>query len=222
MSRMSDYPSFTPPEPALADDQIGGLALLNKLRRNAFTAFPARCFDEPIIKLRLFGRDLALVNLPEPIQHVLSGRPDLYRRVPTVKRVLGPILGRGLAVSEGEAWRHQRRVLAPAFTPRVVPILATHISVCTAAIRSRLEQFHGRPVDLLAEMQALTLQIASNSMFSLDTGSSGEELRGMVSFYSGRIGRPRVAIHFAARRAHFRSARGALYSGADGPGSLKA
>ena len=44
-------------------------------------------------------------------------------------RVLRPIVGDGLLVAEGRPWKHQRRTLAPAFTPRAVSTLIPHMVV---------------------------------------------------------------------------------------------
>ena len=109
---------FEPPAPPLAPDRVTGLGVLMRVRRNAFSAFPARCFTAPAITYRLGITDLILANTPDAMRHVLADHPDRFRRVRATGRVLGPILGRGLAAAEGEAWRRQRRTLAPAFTPR--------------------------------------------------------------------------------------------------------
>ena len=46
-------------------------------------------------------------------------------------RVLRPMLGEGLLIAEGRAWKHQRRTLAPAFTPRAVATLVPHMIAVT-------------------------------------------------------------------------------------------
>ena len=53
-----------------------------------------------------------------------------YRRSPASIRILRPITGKGLLLSEGEDWRHQRRTIAPALAPRNLPMLARHIVTC--------------------------------------------------------------------------------------------
>ena len=178
---------------AVRGDRLGGLRLLAGLRRNAATAFPTRCFDEPAIRMRLIGRDVVLANLPEAIGQVLSTHPERYRRVPAIRRVIGPVVGRGVAASEGEVWRRQRRALAPAFTPRTVPVLSRHIAACTEAACARLDQCDGQPVDLLATMQRLSLDIATASMFSLESATFGGELRRLLTLYLDTIGRPRIS-----------------------------
>jgi cytochrome P450 len=199
--------------PPMASDRIGGLQMVWALRRNAFSAFPPRCLEEPVVKLRLAGRHLVLAASPDAIRHIMITHADDYVRLPFGRRVLGPIVGRGLLVSEGDTWRRQRRAMAPAFTPRNVPIMARHIMRCTEAACDRLERSLGTHVDLLHEMQILSLEIAATSLFSLEASKFGPELRTMVSEYMTTVGRlyptdvlvpDGVPTPVRARRALFR------------------
>jgi cytochrome P450 len=136
-----------------------------------------------------------------------------YVRLPLGRRVLGPIVGRGLLVSEGETWREQRRAMAPAFTPRNVPIMARHIMRCTEISCERLERAGTAAVDLLREMQMLSLEIAATSLFSMEAATFGAELRDVVSEYMQTVGRlfptdvflpEAVPTPLRAKRAAFR------------------
>src|SRR5207245_10426920 len=96
--------------------------------------------------------------------HIHVDNPANYRRTAPTIRMLRPLLGKGLLLSEGEDWRHQRRIVAPAFGPRTIPILAHHIAQATGGAIGRLAGRGGRPVDLLAEMPFLAVEIAGRSM----------------------------------------------------------
>lgn len=64
------------------------------------------------------GRDLHrvyLVNHPDFIEHVLDIHHSTYGKGPAVERIK-PLFGEGLTTSNGEAWRHQRRLLRPVST----------------------------------------------------------------------------------------------------------
>jgi cytochrome P450 len=178
-----------PPISPLAPDDVSGLRVLVGLGRNGFAAFPGRCMREPVIRLQVPGRALVIVCAPDAVRHVLQSHEADYVRLPAAQRILRPIVGRGMLVSQGEAWRRQRRIMAPAFTPRTIPVLATHIARCAEATCARLEAGDGE-VDLLAEMQRLALDIASTSMFSLEADAFGADLRRMVSHYLATSGRP--------------------------------
>jgi cytochrome P450 len=201
------------PMPPMAPDQIGGLRVLLGLRRNGYGAFPSRCLNEPLVSFRVAGRTLVLTAWPDAIRHIMITQAEDYARLPFGRRVLGPIVGRGLLVSEGETWRAQRRAMAPAFTPRNVPILTRHIIRSTEATCERLERSCGGPIDLLHEMQALSLEIAATSLFSLEASTFGPHLQRMTTQYMQTIGRlyltdvllpDRVPTFNRIRRALFR------------------
>ena len=199
--------------PAMASNGIGGFRVLLALRRNAYRAFPPRCLDEPVVTLRAAGRSLVLATAPDAIRHIMITHGEDYVRLPLGRRVLGPIVGRGLLVSEGETWREQRRAMAPAFTPRNVPIMARHIIRCTEVSCERLERSRGAEVDLLKELQMLSLEIAATSLFSMEAATFGAELREVVSEYMHTVGRlfptdvllpEAIPTPLRARRASFR------------------
>ena len=181
---------YVPAMPEMAPDSVTGLGVLGRLQRNGFSAFPARCYREPVIRMNVWGRVLVLLSGPAGAKHVLATHAEDHRRLQAGKRILGPIVGRGLLVSEGEAWRRQRRVLAPAFTPRTIPVLSVHIERAAAQLTERLHRIAGRPVDLLAELQAASLDIAAASMFSLEAASFGTAMRRMLKGYLTGAGRP--------------------------------
>jgi len=187
--RNVDSVAVVPPMPAMASDRIGALQVLLALGRNAYSAFPPRCFAEPVVRLRVAGRHLVIASSPEAIRHIMIAHAEDYGRLPLGRRVLGPIVGRGLLVSQGETWRRQRRAMAPAFTPRNLPIMARHIVRCTEAACERLERSCGTPMDLLQELQILSLEVAAASLFSLEAPTFGPEMRTLLSEYMGTVGR---------------------------------
>src|SRR5262249_25732569 len=100
------------------------------------------------------------------------------------------IVGDGLFLSEGEEWKHQRRTIAPALAPRVMPILARHVAAAAEDTVARLSAQAGEPVDLLSLMQFLALEIAGRSMFSLEMQQHGAALRRLIVGFGSRLGRP--------------------------------
>ena len=205
--------AVVPPMPPMASNHAGCLGVLSALRRNAYSAFPPRCLDEAVVKLRTAGQILILSCAPEAIRHVMMTRAEDYTRPPFGRRALEPIFGRGLVVSEGEAWRRQRRAMAPAFTPRNVAIMTRHIILCAERACNRLKESCGIEIDMLREMQMLSMEIAATSMFSMEAATFGSELRAMVSEYTDTIGRlslidillpDGVPTLLRARRALFR------------------
>jgi cytochrome P450 len=166
-----------------------GRGIAKALRENALLAFPPEAFEEEVVVRSFLGRHRVILNRPASIQHILIDNPESYRRTLATIRMLRPLLGKGILLSEGEDWRHQRRILAPAFGPRTIPPLAHHIARATGALIDELAR-RGGPVDLLAEMQFLALEIAGRSMFSIAMDRHGPKLRELIAGYTEHLGRP--------------------------------
>ena len=84
---------------------------------------------------------------------MLVDNPANYRRSPASIRILRPITGNGLLLSEGDDWRLQRRTIAPSLAPRTLPVLARHIVTCTQDALAALAGQVNQPINLLAAMQ---------------------------------------------------------------------
>jgi cytochrome P450 len=167
-----------------------GRGIARTLGENALMAFPPEAFEEDVVVRSFLGRRQFILNRPASIHRILVENPGNYRRTPATIRLLRPLLGKGLLLSEGEDWRHQRRTIAPALAPRTIPPLTRHIAETTAVVMGKLAAANGCPVDLLAEMQFLALEIAGTSMFSLAMARYAPEMRTLIAGYSARLGRP--------------------------------
>jgi unspecific monooxygenase len=149
-----------------------------------------RAYEEDIIQGRFFGRSSFILNTPDAIRHVLVDNYENYTRTPVGIRVLRPMLGEGLLIAEGRSWKHQRRTLAPAFTPRAVASLVPHMIAVTDETIAKLKRASGGPVDLREVMQRMTLEIAGRTMFSFGMERHGAALRDFVMEYGERLARP--------------------------------
>jgi cytochrome P450 len=171
-------------------DLQSGRAIAKMLRENALLAFPPQAFEDEVVFRSFFGRQQIILNRPRGIHHILVENPQNYGRTRGTIRMLRPLLGNGLLLSDGEDWKHQRRTVAPAFSPRTIPLLARHVAAAADAAVARLAAYEESEVDLLAAMQALALEIAGTSMFSLAMERHRPELRDLMIRYAAGIGRP--------------------------------
>jgi len=181
---------LVPPSPPRASETMGVFGRMRAMRRSAIGTWAQRAYEEDIIQGRFFGRASFIVNSPDAIRHVLVDNYENYTRTPVGMRVLRPVLGQGVLIAEGKAWKHQRRTLAPAFTPRAVTMLVPHMVAVTDETIARLEQECGMPVDLREAMQHMTLEIAGRTMFSFGMSQHGATLRDFVMEYGARLARP--------------------------------
>jgi cytochrome P450 len=181
---------FVPPCPEIPERGLAWFETLAALRTNVLSLWPRAAYREETLIIRLFGRRHFLFNNAEAIRRVLVDNLANYRRPPATLRVLRPIVGDGLLLSEGTEWQNQRRIIAPALANRLAPVLARHIASVAFEVVARLAASIEGPVDLLAEMQELALEIASRSMFSLEMRRHGPALRALISRYRPRLGQP--------------------------------
>ena len=197
---MSDYashaimhtPPFVPPVPSPAPEVMRPLDLFRRMRTNGITVWPPSAYEEEITRRRFFGRASFVLNAPEAIRHVLVDNQDNYAKTNATIRILQPLLGFGLFLSEGRDWRLQRRTIAPAFTPKAVNMLVPHMH---SAIQQVVDELHIQTqssVDLFTLMQHLALKIAGRTMFSLEMKSHSLELRDFVVRYSGTLSQPHM------------------------------
>jgi cytochrome P450 len=181
---------FIPPKPSIPSEPLALRPFLRAIRTNALSSWPESVYDLPFIRRSLLGRVNYILNEPDAIRRVLVDNPSNYRRSPASVRILRPITGQGLLLAEGEVWKLQRRTVAPALAPRTMPLLTRHIVATTGEALDALKLRIGEPVDLLAIMQNLTLEIAGRSMFSLEMSQYGGEMRQMLTEFAVNHARP--------------------------------
>ncbi|GEO18832.1 cytochrome P450 [Microvirga aerophila] len=184
--------TFIPPHPDPAPENLSPRELASLMRTNNLRVWSQRAYEEEVVARRFFGRSSVLFNAHEAIRHVLVDHPEAYGRTRATLRILKPLLGEGLFTSEGPVWRHQRRILAPAFTPRTVELLIPHIQSATTEMISSVAAGEKEQVDLFPKIQRLALEIAGRTMFSLEMGEHGPALREQVKRYGQRLGRPHL------------------------------
>jgi cytochrome P450 len=180
---------FRPPVPPAPEAPVPFRDFLRAVRTNALAMFPRAAYEQDSITGSLMGRKNVTLNAPDAIHHVLVGNPGNFRRSPASIRILRPITGEGLLLSEGDTWKLQRRTIAPALSPRVMPMLASHIVASTERAIAHLTA-QTEPIDLLATMQNLALDIAGRSMFSLEMDRHGPAMRAYMTEFGTRYSRP--------------------------------
>ncbi len=187
MSTQLQAALYIPPRPSYLAEQPSLRQFLRTMRANPLLLWPEAAYERPFMVSRRLVRTRILINGPDAIHRVLVENSGNYGRTAASTRLLRPVVGDGLVLSEGHDWRHQRRTIAPAIAPRVIPVLARHIgAVADETVASLRLRSHGS-ANLLDEMQFAALEIAGRSMFSLEMGDFGPEMRAMLTDYGMRL-----------------------------------
>lgn len=129
--------------------------------RLAFFTHCARTFGD-VVPLRIVHRKCLLISDPDLIEQVLVSRSKHFIKHFGL-RVYKPMLGNGLVTSEGDFWRRQRKLSAPAFQAARLPAYAQTMVATTMQMLDGWSKEQVR--DVYADMGRLTLEIACKTLF---------------------------------------------------------
>jgi cytochrome P450 len=127
-----------------------------------------------VTQLRMFWRTVWVVGSPELAQRVFVEDEDVFVKGPALTEVARPLIGRGLLSAEKEQHRRQRKLMAPAFTPRRIAGYGRVMAARSAAAADAL-----RPhtmIDIAAHMMASTLDIVGRTLFDADLLGEAREI----------------------------------------------
>jgi cytochrome P450 len=151
---------------------LGGNLPQYKRDRLDFLTYCARTFGD-FVALRFGPRRLLLVSDPAAIEDVLVTQNQNFIKHFAL-RFDSLVLGKGLLTSEGDFWLRQRRLIQPVFLKQRI---AGYGDVMTAAAQDMLGRWQaGTEVDVLSEMMAVTLRIASKVLFGGDAGDAARDV----------------------------------------------
>jgi cytochrome P450 len=151
---------------------FGHLAEFRAGRLDFFTRC-ARDYGD-VVPLNLLGKRVILLNHPDLIEQVLVTHAKNFVKHFGL-RLYMPILGNGLVTSEGDFWRRQRKLSAPAFQGSRMPGYARAMVESTRRMCGTWADSPGPSGsggggvrDVNADMMRLTLEIACKTLFGAD------------------------------------------------------
>ena len=151
---------------------------LGKLRGDPLTGFfQAALQYGPVVRYRGLWVTHQITT-PSSIQQVLQRNSSNYLKGRGYK-ILEPALGKGLLTSDGAVWQRQRKMSQPAFSAQrvasFVPIMQRHADLMLR--RWERLALSGRTFDAVPEFMHLTLNIASESLFSTNLEADTQVIR---------------------------------------------
>lgn len=118
-----------------------------------------------VVSFRFLGVPACLINDAAGIEQVLVTDHQNFTKSMDY-RALSRVLGQGLLTSEGELWKHQRRLVQPAFfRERILSYGGLMTSYTTRLVQSWQS---GEVRDVHRDMMRVTLEIAARSLFSVE------------------------------------------------------
>ena len=136
------------------------LGILLKLRRE---------YGDMVAIAKPDGRQAWFVNDAAEVRKLLTRRHHRYQKGPGFERVK-MLLGNGLIVSDGEAWRRSRRMIQPAFTRQNVHRLISLMVTCSEVRAVTWESIarDGGTLDITQEMSDFALELILRCIFGPD------------------------------------------------------
>jgi cytochrome P450 len=152
------YPPTVPP-------RRGPLSLprfLFTFVQNPLRVLPEAVYREPIYRYR---DRVTWVTDPGLIKTVLLDARDSFPKTPLERRVLGPLLGKGILISDGADWRWQRQTAAPLFRHvDVLQYVPAMVAAADAAIGEWRHSVPGTMHRIDQDMSRATFRVISDTM----------------------------------------------------------
>jgi cytochrome P450 len=190
-----------PPVPKVHTRPVNPLQLIWGMSTNPLTIWSEQDFDVLVQKNQVLGRENWLVNDPAWVRHVMHEAMHRYQRPLASARPVRAVVGDGVLLAEGDAWRTQRKMLAPLFSPGHVGLMLPHFQAAAEALVKRLE---GRPsANLSAAFHEGTLDAVLRALFSLPDNEQGARLARLVRHFLERAGRPNIFDGYANSHEDF-------------------
>jgi cytochrome P450 len=124
-----------------------------------------------LVRMRFFRKDAWLVNDPALVDQVLVKTSGSFRK-DMFLRTLKNVLGEGLLTSEGDFWKRQRRLIAPAFHRERIASYAKVMTTHTVDAIAKWEETIS--FDVHQALMHLTADIVTACLFGTSAGDVGE------------------------------------------------
>ncbi|MDP2009030.1 MAG: cytochrome P450 [Phenylobacterium sp.] len=173
---------FRPAMPERPEDWLPVWRIfVDKEAQNALNGWPKQAFDDHYKARKVLTLNYHFISDPAAIQHVLMDKLGNYQKPPLVNKMLSVALGQGLLTTDGEAWREQRRMMAPVFTPHMVTEFTPTFVRVAEQTADRWATGDSDVIDVAAESLRTTFDIINATLFSSAAGFTAQEASGHMA-----------------------------------------
>jgi cytochrome P450 len=206
---------FVPPHPPRGSGPVPvWRGFIGERARTAVYGWSELAFTGTHIRRNVLGYRVHIPLEPDSVQRVLLDNAVNYVKPDIVKRLLKPMIGRGLLSSDGALWREQRKIVAASFAPAAIDAL---VPVFARAARAAMASWQpDSPRDMAEQSTATTMRVIAESLFGGDarliTAAAMEHISAALEGVSearlqAMLGLPRMPWSLKGRRAQ----RGQVY-----------
>lgn len=172
-------------------------AFIGERATNSVAGWPQLAFERPHMRRRFVPHDIHIISDPDGIKRVLVDNAANYQKPSQVRKLLSSSAGGSLITAEGDEWRKQRRLMAPAFTPGAVAAAAAGMAEVAAAELAAWPA-SGR-LDVAAAATRTTFGIINRTLFSGEGGMGSAAAAGHIAAALAALGKTRLSTILGLR-----------------------
>lgn len=150
-----------PPKPQPRPDKVSLWRYMRLFRQDLLSAQPQRLYRAWMAEFRTPFFRSYMINQPDLIRTVLKDRPDAFPKSNRISEGLRPLLGQSVFLTNGEAWKRQRRIIDPAFEGGRLKDSFPSMVDAAHACADRLEAQAGQMI----ECEEITSHVAADVIF---------------------------------------------------------
>jgi cytochrome P450 len=159
---------YHPPRPNSLSPIAALVRTALKGEGDLLSLLPASAYRVRIGPLGYSRRSILVINDPELVRTILTDPTNIYPKNDLMVGALAPLVGDSLFVSNGETWRRQRAMIAPAFSAMRVNKAFACMTEAVAEHSEHLgaQAARGEAISLDLTMSHLTADIICRTVFS--------------------------------------------------------
>jgi len=135
-----------------------------------------------IFGMETIGRKAVIISRPEWAQYVLMENSRNYRKGMSYD-LLRFLLGNGLLTSEGEEWKHNRKLIQPAFHKKRLEQMLGMMEQESVKVRDQLLQEKDF-TDFSVALTQLALEVISKAMFSTGVEEEARMVGEQITYFN--------------------------------------
>ncbi len=156
-----------PPKPPGRPDKVSLWRYARLFRQDILSAQPTRLYRAWMAEFKTPFFRSYLMNQPELVKTVLKERPDDFPKSERISEGLRPLLGNSVFLTNGEAWKRQRRIIDPAFEGGRLRETFPAMWDAAEAAATRLETQVDKVIEIEAETSHAAADVIFRTLFSI-------------------------------------------------------
>jgi cytochrome P450 len=176
--------TLTPPS---VNSGFLGLRTLREVQADVLTFMTKIRQQGDVVRFSLGPKTAWLISDPALVQTIVMDQVEKFPRPKTVKHVLGKMIGKGILLTDGPYWLSQRRLVQPAFHHKRIENYAQSMVEMTQRLLTRWQD--GAQREITADMQRLTLNIVSKTLFNTEDETFADRIHEVATFLQAGVAR---------------------------------